>query len=137
MFSTFLNGAVAMLATMGIVVLGYCTDFVSKVAEGKIQGGGPIESVIRIITQQNVVTEMEPGLKRDVVQAFDGVFMKIMEAVVHMIPDFKQFINVDYVAHGYDVPHDTILIQFFSSLGYLAVVFVVGYVFMKTREVAK
>jgi hypothetical protein len=41
------------------------------------------------------------------------------------------------VAHGYDVPHDTILIQFFSSLGYLAVVFVVGYVFMKTREVAK
>jgi len=137
MFSTFLNGAVAMEATMGVVVLGYCTDFVSKVAAGKIQGGGPIESVIRIFRQQNVVTEMDQGLTRDVVQTVDKIFMKVMDAVVHLIPDFKQFINVDYVAHGFDVPLDTILIQIFSTMGYLAVVFVVGYVFLKTREVAR
>ena len=117
MFSTFLNGAIAMLATMGAVLMGYCTEFIAKVAQRRVEGGGPIESLIRIARQQNMVTEMEPGLTRDVVQSIDNVFMAFMEAATHLIPDFNQFINVKYVAYGYDVPLDTILIQVVSSLG--------------------
>ena len=37
------------------------------------QGGGPIESFIRIFKQQNVTLEMEEGLTRTVVQALDQV----------------------------------------------------------------
>ena len=69
MFSTFLSGAVAMMATLAALVLGFFTQFVFDVATGTVEGGGPIESLIRIVNQRNVTTQMEPGLTRDVVQA--------------------------------------------------------------------
>src|SRR6185295_16830158 len=81
MFSTFLSGAVAMMATAAALVLGFFTQFVLDVARGTIQGGGPVESLVRILKQQNVTLELEPGLTKDVVQAMDGVFMFFMTSV--------------------------------------------------------
>jgi hypothetical protein len=136
MFSTFLNGAVAMLATFGTIVLGYNTDFIRRVATGELQGGGPLESAIRIPTHQNQVTPLDPGLTSEAVQTFDSMFMGIMQTVTGMIPDFGKFTNANYVAYGYDIPIDTILVQLLTGLSYLVVVSVAGYFFLKTREVA-
>ncbi len=137
MFSTFLSGAVAMMATLAAMVLGFFTQFVLDVARGTIQGGGPVESFIRIVKQQNVTLQMEPGLTRDVVQAMDGVFMFFMKSVTSLLPDYRRFSNVDYVAHGFDIPPDVLAVQVFSGLGYVAAVFVVGYLFLRTREMAR
>ena len=62
MFSTFLSGPVAMMATLASVVLGFFTKFIVDVAAGTVQGGGPVESLIRLVKQQNVTLDMEPGL---------------------------------------------------------------------------
>jgi hypothetical protein len=44
---------------------------------------------------------------------------------------------VNYVAHGFDIPADVVLVQLFTGLGYLVAVFAIGYFFMRTREVAR
>jgi hypothetical protein len=137
MFSTFLSGPVGMMATLAALVLGSSTAFVFGVARGEIEGGGPVESFIRIIQQRNVTIEMEPGLTRDVVQAADGVFMSVMTAVASLLPDFPKFDNVNYVAHGFDVPPDVVLVQFFTGLAYVAAMFAIGYFFFRSREVAR
>ena len=137
MFSTFLSGAVAMMATLATLVMGFFKQFVFDVAQGSIQGGGPIESFIRIFKQQNVTTQLEPGLTTDVVKAGDQVFMWFMTHVTTLLPDFRNFDDVDYVAHGFDIPADTILIQLFTALAYVAAVFAIGYFFLRTREVAR
>jgi len=137
MFSTFLSGAVAMMATLATLVMGFFKQFVFDVAQGSIQGGGPIESFIRIFKQQNVTTQLEPGLTTDVVKAGDQVFMWFMSHVTTLLPDFRHFDDVDYVAHGFDIPPDTILIQLFTALAYVAAVFAIGYFFLRTREVAR
>jgi hypothetical protein len=137
MFSTFLSGAVAMMATLATLVMGFFKQFVFDVAQGSIQGGGPIESFIRIFKQQNVTTQLEPGLTTDVVKAGDQVFMWFMTHVTTLLPDFRNFDDVDYVAHGFDIPPDTILIQLFTALAYVAAVFAIGYFFLRTREVAR
>jgi hypothetical protein len=137
MFSTFLSGPVGMMATLAALVLGSSTAFILGVAQGEIEGGGPVESFIRIIQQRNVTIEMEPGLTRDVVQAADGVFMSVMTAVTSLLPNFPKFDNVNYVAHGFDVPPDVVLVQFFTGLAYVAAVFAIGYFFFRTREVAR
>jgi hypothetical protein len=137
MFSTFLSGAVAMMATAAALVLGFFTQFVLDVARGTIQGGGPVESLVRILKQQNVTLELEPGLTKDVVQAMDGVFMFFMTSVTSLLPDFRRFSNVDYVAHGFDVPPDVLAVQVLSGLAYVAAVFFVGYLFLRTREMAR
>ncbi len=137
MFSTFLSGPVAMLATLAALLLGLNTDFIFGVAQGTVEGGGPVESFIRTIKQMNVTTQFEPGLTTDVVKAADSTFMAIMTAVASLLPDFAKFDTVEYVAHGFDVPSDLVLVQVFTCLGYVAAVFVIGYFFMRTREVAR
>lgn len=137
MFSTFLSGPVAMLATAAVLVLGTQITFVRGVAEGTVEGGGPVESFIRIIQQRNVTTAMEPGLTTDVVQAIDKAFMWVMTSVTGLMPNFGEFDNVEYVAHGFDVPPDVVLVQVFTALGFVAAVFAIGYFFFRTREVAR
>jgi hypothetical protein len=117
--------------------MGFFKQFVVDVAQGAVQGGGPIESFVRIVKQQNVTTQMEPGLSTDVIQAGDRVFMWFMTHVTGLLPDFRQFDNVDYVAHGFDIPPDVVLVQVFTALGYIAAVFAIGYLFLRTREVAR
>jgi hypothetical protein len=137
MFSTFLSGPVAMMATLAVLVLGSKTAFIFGVARGEIEGGGPVESFIRIVQQKNVTIEMEPGLTRDVVQAADRGFMAVMTSVASLLPNFPQFDNVPYVAHGFDVPPDVILVQVFTGLAFVAAVFAIGYFLFRSREVAR
>jgi hypothetical protein len=137
MFSTFLSGAVAMMATSATLIMGFFKQFVVDVAQGAVEGGGPIESFIRIFRQQNVTTAMEPGLTTDVVKAGDNVFMWFMTRITGLMPDFSRFGAVDYIAHGFDIPPEVILVQVFTVLGYIAAVFAIGYFFLKTREVAR
>jgi hypothetical protein len=137
MYSTFLSGPVAMMATLFTIAMGYFGKFVFEVAQGTVQGGGPVESFIRIVKQQNVTMQMDPGLATDVVKAIDGVFLFFMQAVASLLPNFRQLSSVDYVAHGFDIPSDVVYVQIFSGLGYMAAVFAIGYFFLRTREVAR
>ena len=137
MYSTFLSGPVAMLATLATLVLGFFLDFVNELAKGQIQGGGPIEAAIRTYNQSNVTSKLEPGLGTTVIQSLDAGLLWLMESMAGLVPNFRHFTNVDYVAHGFDVPPDMVLEQSLSMLGYLVAVFFIGYVFLKTREVAK
>ncbi len=137
MFSTFLSGAVAMMATLAAIVLGFFTKFIYEVAIGQVEGGGPIESLIRLLQQRNVTTELDPGLARDVVQGMDGVFMFFMQSATSLLPDFRFFSDVDYVAHGFDVPLSLLGVQVVSALGYVAALLAIGYFFLRTREVAR
>jgi hypothetical protein len=107
------------------------------VARGEIEGGGPVESFIRLVEQRNVTTQLDPGLSTDVVQATDRVFMSIMTAVTGLLPDFPRFDNVDYVAYGFDVPADVIGVQILTALAYVTAVFAIGYFFFRSREVAR
>ncbi len=78
MFSTFLSGPVALLATLGTVVGGMFSDYIAELATGKIIGGGPFESFVRILTQQNMISEMEPGLQTNVAQVSDHVMQGLL-----------------------------------------------------------
>lgn len=137
MFSTFLSGPVAMMATISALVLGFFTQMVFDLVYKKTQGGGPIESLIRIINQSNMTTEMEEGLTRTVVQTIDAILLEVMHAFTRLVPDFRKFDNVSYLAHGYFIPDGQVLSQMLATLGYVLATFVVGYFFLRAREVSK
>jgi ABC-type transport system involved in multi-copper enzyme maturation permease subunit len=139
MFSTFLSGPVAMLATVAILVIGCFTQDIHNLANGITQGGGPFESLIRIVKQQNMVTELEEGLTKTVVQAADSGMLFLMKGVASLLPDFSKFDEafVSHLSKGFDISSDTVGIWGLRGVAYLCVAFVVGYFFLKTREVAK
>ena len=56
--STLVNGPVAMMFTMAFITLGFFRQFFVDVAIGKQVGGGPVESLFRIVTQMNQVSPL-------------------------------------------------------------------------------
>ena len=124
MFSTFLSGPVAMLATLGALVGGFFNDFMFRLATGKTYGGGPFESLIRILTQQNVTSELEPGLRTTVAQTLDQVAELGLWVMAAILPDFGRFSFADYVASGFNISGDTIADVHVPGLGFVLPVFV-------------
>ena len=137
MFSTFLSGPVALFATTGCLILGTFRDFILGVATGEVEGGGPVESLIRTFTQQNVTSELEAGGANAVVEIVDSPLKLLMQGIVHVVPDFSRYSQVDWVAYGYNIPGDLIAQNLTAGMAYLLGAFVAGYLFLRSGEVAK
>ena len=70
-------------------------------------------------------------------QAIDGVLKAGMQSLAYVLPDFRSFSTVDYVAYGFNIPMNQLCQDLTVCLAYLAGLFVIGYFFLRTREVAK
>jgi hypothetical protein len=143
MFSTFLSAPIAILATAGVLLGGFFHQFLYEVAYqqtitgGKFYGGGPFESMLRMITQENIVSDLEPSLHAMVVQTLDRLAEPFMRAAVMLVPDFGRYSFSDYVAYGFNIPGDQLLKFAFRMLAFVIPVFVAGLFCLKTREVAQ
>ncbi len=142
MFSTFLTGAVAMLATVFTMTMGYFSHNIVRVATGEQQGGGPIESLFRIVRQDNVVTELDAGASTVFIKAFDSVVMAVMRLVSVIMPNFRDFaehggINTArFVAYGYDIPADLMWQHSVITMLYVLTTACAGYFLFKSKEIA-
>ena len=137
MFSTFLSGSVAMIATAGALVGGFFGKFMIDLATGELPGGGPFEALYRLLTQANLVSEMEPGLRTTVLQMLDVPMSFCLWVIAQILPDFGRFSYADHVAYGFNISSGLVGQDLLATFGFLAAVFVAGYFLLKTREVAK
>jgi hypothetical protein len=144
MFSTFLSGPVAFLATTGSMVIGFFIKFVREVATsmfvggGEYEGGGTIESFIRMVTQQNITTEFDAGPTTTmVVQTIDRGLAIMLYAATFIVPDFRDFNKINYVAYGYNIDAVLLSTLILQAFVYTAGTTLVGYFILKTREIAQ
>lgn len=138
MFSTFLSGPVAMLATVGAMIGGFFSDFLTRLSMGQVLGGGPFESIIRLVRQDNLMTELDPGLRTTAAKMADVVAQGGLWVIAHILPPFTEFNYADWVAYGFDISWDPWLaVPTLRAFAFLIPVFVAGYFFLKTREVAQ
>jgi ABC-type transport system involved in multi-copper enzyme maturation permease subunit len=145
MFSTFLSGPVAMLTTVGVLILGlFTTSFIKPLTESVIQsnikimaGGGPVESFIRLVTQQGIMAELEDTAGTRAAKMTDRALMHGMRGVASLMPDLSRFNDAMFVSEGYDVPDDLIWQQATVTAGFVLATFLAGFLFLGMREVAK
>lgn len=145
-FSTFLSGPVALLGSLSAIVLGFFGQFVREITTGIVYGGGatgarygggPIESFIRIITQQNVMTDMEiNAILTQIIRGADLALMSLLHAATFILPDYTQFDTTEFVADGYNIFGALVAEQLVMAAVYFTVVTIAGYFFLKTREIA-
>jgi hypothetical protein len=136
-FSTFLSGPVALMASISAIVLGFFGQFVRDIAMGTQYGGGPIESFIRIITQNNVMTDLEMNaILVKIIKGMDGVLMHLLQAATYILPDYTQFDTTEFVASGYNIFGSLVGQQLTMAVVYFTAVSIAGYFFLKTREIA-
>jgi hypothetical protein len=136
MFSTFLNGPVALLAAVACMIVGFVSDFIFKLAVGDLQGGGPIESLYRVIRQDNTSVDLGLGRAESVMKLFDVVFLQSLKALANMLPNFSWFDTIPYVAYGMNIDANKIMQHCTAAAAYCIVALLIGYFFLKTREIA-
>jgi hypothetical protein len=135
--STLVNAPVAMMFTISFITLGFFRQFFVDVAVGKQVGGGPLESLYRIVTQMNQVSPLPEHFGTQLIQSIDSVLKVAMQSLAFILPDFRSFSTVGYVAYGYNIPMNLLNQDLLVCFAYLLGLCVFGYFFLRTREVAK
>jgi hypothetical protein len=135
MFSTFLSGPVAMFATVMIYNVGFFKTFVIEVATGVQEGGGPLESLIRLLTQKNLTTPLDMGaFVERTVKIVDAVLLFFMWLAAKVFPDFREFNWSRFVAYGFNINGNLVLQHVVVTAAFVLVLSVYGYFFLKSRE---
>ena len=142
-FSTFLNGPVALLASFLAVGYGSIAESVRGLASYVIwgektgwYGGGPVEAMVRLFTQRNIMTELGDYFWVDVVKSIDYLFAFLIWSFVNMLPDYSMFDTQGFVVDGYNIPIEVVVQQLITVVGFLIALVAVGYFFLKSKEIA-
>ncbi|MCG8586517.1 MAG: ABC transporter permease, partial [Pirellulales bacterium] len=106
---------------------------------GEIRGGGPIESFIRIVRQQNLMQPLDIGdTPETIVKSVDRAMINSLIVVnTYLLPKLDDLNYDRYVALGFNVPTGLVMSRVLATLGFCLAMFVIGYFFLKTREIAK
>ena len=137
MFSTYLSGVIAWLATMFLYVAGICQEYVHKLAAGVNPEGGPLNSVIKLVNKESIAAQIEQTPGAHIAQGADAVFRVIFRVFLYLFPDVNRLDWTEYVAEGFNIGgFQMILVHLLVLAGYLVPCALVAYYLMRSREVA-
>ncbi len=137
MFSTFLSGPVAMMATWCAIGLGFFGGLARDVLTNLVTGGGPIESGIRILQQKNTSSDLDVYLPLELaIKYSDKAMLVVVEGLTYILPNYGNFDTSQFVANGYDVYPDLVGQQLTMAVVYALSASIAAYFFLKTREIA-
>ena len=142
MFSTFLSGPVAMVATAVCVLLGFSAEQIYDtrhyIDAGIARGGGPIESMVRLLRQDAMTTRLDvDSVANKVIKTTDAVIVYSLDAIATALPNLPKMVGTaEYAASGLDIFGALLARHAAATLGYCLLAFLVSYFFLKSREIA-
>ena len=134
---TFLSWPVALLITVFFFVAGQLFfPVLDQLAAGQLVGGGPFESMIRMLSHENQMSELDATLGVILARSLDAIVVPIMALLIYVVPNFSNLDLSNLVADGFAIPW-ALLAQFaLLALGYALPFSIAGYFILKNREVA-
>ncbi len=143
MFSTFLAGPVALLATLSVILVGQFREFIQRLFESQVTGdstiapgGGPIESLYRLVTQTALTLDLEQTPTVAAMKAVDTILLAPMRLGAAIFPSLSSLGTGDFVSSGFDIPLDLLAAHGAETFGYLVAFFIIGALCLRAREVA-
>ncbi len=134
---TFLSWPVALLTTIAFFVAGQLAfAFLVDFSRQAILGGGPFESLIRILTHDNQMSELTPTAGVVLAKTLDSLVMPVMSMMVYLVPNFQALDVSNMVADGFMVSWRTMGLNTLLALAYALPFSFAGYLILKNREVA-
>ena len=134
---TFLSWPVALLTTIFFFVAGQLAfAFLVDISRQAIMGGGPFESLIRIISHDNQMSELTPTAAVVLAKTLDSLAMPVMSMFVYLVPNFQALDVSNLVADGFMVSWQTMIANTLLAVGYALPFSFAGFLILKNREVA-
>jgi ABC-type transport system involved in multi-copper enzyme maturation permease subunit len=134
--STYLAGVLSFLTAMFLFIGGFFLDFIEELARGMNIGGGPLESLARLINNSTATVELDPTPTVRAIQAVDWVYKWLLRRVMNVIPDVDRYGLTDYVAQGFSIGPGFLLLNLITLAAYVLPWMVAAYYLMKAREIA-
>ncbi|MEM6469262.1 MAG: ABC transporter permease [Planctomycetota bacterium] len=142
MFSTFLSGPVAMVLTFVCVLMGFSAESIYDTRfyiDSNIErGGGPIESLVRLVKQDAMTTQLDvEGVANTVIKSADAIIVYSMDAFATALPNLPRMVSTaEYAAGGVDIFSAILARHGVATLGYVILAFMISYFILKSREIA-
>ncbi len=134
---TFLSWPVALLTTLFFFIAGQVAfTFLLEFTRATLLGGGPFESLIRLLTHDNQVSELAPTAAVVTAKTLDSLVMPVMSRLVYIVPNFTALDVSNTVADGFAVPVSLMAENLLLALAYALPFSIAGYFILKNREVA-
>jgi hypothetical protein len=134
---TFLSWPVALLTTIAFFIAGQLAfAFLVDFTRQAILGGGPFESLIRLLTHDNQMSDLAPTTGVIIAKTLDSLAMPVMSMLVYVVPNFQALDVTNSVADGFAVTWNEIVSNTLLALAYALPFSIVGYFILKNREVA-
>ncbi|MBO7723767.1 MAG: hypothetical protein J6S27_08255, partial [Thermoguttaceae bacterium] len=138
LFSTFLSGPVAMVSTFGVLIAAFCKELFMQIATGQTLGGGLAESMVRLVNHENMMSDLPNTVASSLIKFFDMITSGFLLYLGLAIPSFADFdIYSNSLASGFDISWNTIAVHAVRTISYVVPLFIVGYLILRNREVAK
>jgi hypothetical protein len=134
--STYLAGVISFLIAFSLFILGFFLDFIRSLAFGQNVGGGPLESLTRLVKGEVATSYVDPSSVLNTARSLDELFRWPLRRVVNVIPDVDAFGWSNYVALGFNVPLEFIIMNLLVLSGYVFPVAIIAYYLMRSREIA-
>ncbi|HXY32737.1 MAG TPA: hypothetical protein VEI07_00835 [Planctomycetaceae bacterium] len=135
--SCFLKGPVATLMTFCVLIVGMSfRGLIDKIVSGDQLGGGPTESIYRMVTHLNQTVDLDlSGTVTKTIKGSDWVAQQGIWLVQQTFPNFQYFGMSPYVAKGFDVDFRAAIIPSIAvALAYFVPCVLLGYFALKLRE---
>jgi hypothetical protein len=136
--STYLSGVISLLVTLVIFLFGVYKEFVQEVALGRNVGGGPLEALKRLANRDlpSVSARQSGSMGDQLIATSDDAFRVLIRVVDLVIPDVDRFNLTDYVAEGFNISTEQMLMSGGYLFLYLLPWAVLAFFLIKWREVA-
>ncbi len=152
--STFVKGPVATFLVFSVVMVSYTArDFMGKIVGDpfvlakarewsgqldmqKLEGGGVLESIYRILWHMNPTTDLPVGASTTIMKWIDAGLVNFLWLVYRVIPNLDYFgQSMQYVANGFDVRFDACVLPcILTTLAYFGPCVLLGYFALRVRE---
>ncbi len=115
---TFLSWPVALLTTIAFFIAGQLAfAFLIDFTRQAVLGGGPFESLIRLLTHDNQMSDLAPTAGAIIAKTLDSLVMPVMSMLVYIVPNFQALDVSNTVADGYAVSWVSIVVQYPAGRG--------------------
>ncbi|MBI1325919.1 hypothetical protein GC170_22390 [bacterium] len=134
---TFLSWPVALLTTIAFFIGGQVAyGYLQELAFQAQFGGGPFESLYRLISHDNQMSDLTPTVAVVTAKTFDSLVMPVMSRLVYVVPNFASLDVSNTVADGFAVTGSQVIGNVLMALAYALPFSIAGFFVLKNREVA-
>ncbi len=133
---TYLTGVVALLATGFLFISGYFTDHIADLAANRSAGGGPFESLTKLVRTDVPTAQLGDKAADRLALTLDKGMAWVIRRFQNLVPDVESYSWTAFVQEGYNIRAEYLAVNILVTAAYLLPWLILAYYLIKSREVA-